>query len=235
VEFSEVMAELERYGSEQVKKLHGKHGAPADRFGVKVGDLKKILKKTKKNQALAEALFDSGNGDAMYLATLMANEKTITPEVLRNWAEASTWSMVSEYGVAGVAAESPHGWELGLEWIGSDLEHVASAGWATLSGVVAICKDEELDLGVLEELLDRVQADIHSSSNRVRYTMNGFVIACGSYVTALLAKAEAVAKANGKVTVNMGETACKVPFAPDYLKKMTQANRIGKKRKVVRC
>ena len=235
MEFSQVMTELEGYGSEQVRKIHANHGAPENRFGVKVGDLKKILKKTKKDQALAEALFDSGNADAMYLACLMANEKTIGTEVLEAWAEASTWYMVSEYGIAGAAAESPHGWALGLKWIESSHDHVAATGWATLAGVVAIRKDEDLDLAVLESLLDRVQANIHKAANRERYTMNGFVIACGSYVAGLLDKAKVVAAANGKVSVFMGDTDCKVPHAPDYLEKMIQTNRIGKKRKMVRC
>lgn len=235
MEFSEVMTALEGYGNEQTRKIHVKHGAPGEGFGVKVGDLKKILKKTKKNQSLAEALFASGNGDAMYLAALMANEKTISKDVLQEWAEASTWYMVSEYGVAGVAAESSHGWEMGIQWIDSDQEHVAATGWCTLAGVAAVRDDEDLDMTGFEKLLDRVQAGIHDAPNRVRYTMNGFVIACGSYVADLLEKATAVAKANGKVSVDMGGTACKVPFAPDYLEKMIQSDRIGKKRKVVRC
>ena len=54
------------------------HGAKEPFFGVKVGDLKKILKKTKKNHELSLELYKTGNSDAMYLAGLMADEKKIT-------------------------------------------------------------------------------------------------------------------------------------------------------------
>jgi hypothetical protein len=39
----------------------------------------------------------------------------------------------------------------------------------------------------------------------------------------------------GKVTVDMGNTACNVPFAPDYIKKVQQRGTIGKKRAMARC
>ena len=49
----------------------------------------------------------------------------------------------------------------------------------------------------IEKLLNRVQKEIHSAKNRVRYTMNGFVISVGSYVPSLTAKAKAIGKAIG--------------------------------------
>jgi hypothetical protein len=33
----------------------------------------------------------------------------------------------------------------------------------------------------------------------------------------------------------MGDTACKVPFAPDYIRKVNQRGAIGKKRKTAKC
>jgi hypothetical protein len=37
------------------------------------------------------------------------------------------------------------------------------------------------------------------------------------------------------VSVNMGDTACKVPFAPDYIQKVWDLGKLGQKRKQVRC
>ena len=74
----EILSELEKYGNEQTKRTYIKHGATEPLFGVKVQDLKKILKKTKKNHELSLELYATGNYDAMYLAGLMADEKQIT-------------------------------------------------------------------------------------------------------------------------------------------------------------
>ncbi|MCB1043143.1 MAG: DNA alkylation repair protein [Acidobacteria bacterium] len=229
------MDQLKTMGSPQTASMLAKHGAPENMFGVKVADLKKILKRIKNDQAMAEALFDTGNGDAMYLATLAADARKATPELLTRWAESSTWYMVNEYGIAGVAAEGPHGWSLGLTWIESDLEQVATTGWATLAGVVAVAEDDELDHQAISALLDRVAEELHRCPNRVRYTMNGFVIGVGCYVPALSAKARQIGEQLGKVKVDMGGTACKVPSAPEYIDKVVQMGRLGKKRKTVRC
>ena len=133
MDLKEVMKELEFYGNEQTKKTHMNHGGKEPIFGVKVGDLKKILKKTRKNHELSLALYDTGNSDAMYLAGLMADEKQITKAQLNKWVENAYWSFLSEYAVAWVAAETNFGFELGLEWIRSEKETIASAGWSTLS------------------------------------------------------------------------------------------------------
>ncbi len=81
--------------------------------------------------------------------------------------------------------------------------------------------------------LDDVMADLHA--NRVKYVTNTFVIAVGSYVPTLTAKAKATAKAVGKVTVDMGDTDCKVPDAGAYIDKVIVMGRQGKKRKTVMC
>ena len=112
---------------------------------------------------------------------------------------------------------------------------MAAAGWATLSGLVAIKDDSDLDLAGLKDLLHRVQATIHQQPNRVRYNMNGFVIAVGSYVQGLTDLALRTGAQIGTVTVEMGTTACKVPYARDYIEKVQQRGAIGKKRKTTKC
>ena len=65
--------------------------------------------------------------------------------------------------------------------------------------------------------------------------MNGFVIATGSFVTDLTQRANEAATLIGKMFVDMGGTACKVPLAKDYIKKVKDKGKIGKKKKVARC
>lgn len=232
---SEIMQQLEAMGSETTKNTLMKHGAKEPFFGVKVGDLKKLVKKVKKNHELALALYDTGNSDAMYLAGLIADEKQMTKTHLQHWADHAYWYMISEYTVPWVAAETDFGWELALEWIQSDEERIAAAGWATLSSLVGYKKDEELNLDKLDELLEQVAAQVHGAKNRVRYAMNGFVIAVGAGIADLTDKALAVAQQIGKVSVDMNGTACKVPLATTYIQKVIDRGAVGKKRKTTRC
>ncbi len=231
----EILKELESLGNPSTKKVLLKHGAQEPFFGVKVQDLKKILKKTKKNHELSLALYATGNSDAMYLAGLMADESQISKATLQQWAKEAYWYMLSEYTVPWVAAETPFGFELGLAWIKSKKENIAAAGWSTLASYAALQPDENLDLAVYKKLLTQVAQEIHGAQNRVRYTMNGFVIAVASYISALTAPATSVAEKIGKVNVEMGGTACKVPLATTYIQKVIDKGYIGKKRKSARC
>jgi hypothetical protein len=65
--------------------------------------------------------------------------------------------------------------------------------------------------------------------------MNGFVIGVGGYIKELTKEAIETSKKIGDVYVDMRGTACKVPSAPDYIKKMEAKGYIGKKKKTVKC
>jgi len=231
----EVMAALKGFGDEGIKKILMKHGVKEPLFGVKVEHLKTIQKKVKMDHQLALGLYATGNADAMYLAGLVADDGKMTREDLRLWARQAVSNNISEYTVPWVAAGGHYGMELGLEWIDAAEEHIAATGWATLSNLVAFLPDEKLDIPALKGLLERVERDIHSAANRVRYTMNGFVIAVGAYVAALSEDAGATAGKIGKVTVEMNGTACKVPDAEAYIAKVLDKSDVGKKKKKLKC
>ena len=232
---SSIMAELKKKGSAQTRKIFRRHGAPEEMFGVKVGDLKPIAKRIRGQQELACALYDTGNSDAMYLAGMVADGAQMNKRQLNAWARDASWYMISEYTVPGVAAESPHAHELALKWMKSRKESVAACGWVTYTGILATRPDDELDLAEIKELLKQVVDKIDAAPNRVRYCMNGFVIAVGSYVKPLLRQAKSAAKKLGKVEVDVGATSCKVPVALEYIEKVESADRVGKKRKTMKC
>jgi 3-methyladenine DNA glycosylase AlkD len=231
----EIMIQLKEFGSETTKKTYLRHGAKEPLFGVKVEDMKKILKKTKKNHELSLQLFATGNFDAMYLAGLMADETKITEAQLNQWVEMAYWSWISEYAVPWVAAETSFGFDIGLKWIKSEKETTAASGWATLAYFAAVNEDSKLDIKKYSDLLDYVAANIHSAQNRVRYVMNGFVIAIGTHIKELNSKAKDIASKIGAVNVTMDGTSCKVPLAAEYIAKVEIANKVGKKRKTARC
>lgn len=232
---SQVMTALKSKGSAQTRTTFERHGAPSNMFGVKIADLKVIAKQIKGDQKLACELYQTGNTDAMYLAGLVADGAQMTKQQLNDWAKSAPWQMIAEYTVPWVAVESPYARELAIKWIQSKNESIATAGWNTYSGLVTTTADEALDLKEIEGLLKQIETRIDGASGRVRYTMNGFVIAVGAYVQGLSKQAKATAKKLGKVEVDMGDTACKVPLAIDYIEKMEQSGRAFKKRKSIKC
>ena len=231
-----VMKALEKVGDPRRIQAFVNHGAPADSmFGVSVADMKVIAKKIKGEQDLALELYETGNGDAQYLAGMVANGALMNKSLLDRWARQASWQMVSEYTVPGVATESDHARDRAIKWMKAKKESVASSGWNTYSGHVTVTPDDQLDLDEIEGILDQIEAEIDTSMNRVKYTMNGFVTAVGVYVTPLSKRAKATAKKLGKVEVDMGDTSCKVPLALEVITKAEKAGRSGKKRKTIKC
>jgi len=231
------MDDLKARGSEKTRRIYVNHGLPADRmYGVSNADLKLIAKTIKRQQALAMELYATGNVDAMYLAGLVADGAQMTRKQLQVWAEgANGMPMIAEHTVPWVTVENKDAVHLATHWIASKREQIACSGWCTWSGLVATRPDSELDLGVIEGLLKRVPDEIGTAKNRVKASMNSFVISVGLYVEPLHGQAKAVAAELGAVKVDVGDTACKIPIAAEYIAKAEAAGKVGKKRKTIRC
>jgi 3-methyladenine DNA glycosylase AlkD len=231
------MAELKKKGSEKTRNMYARHGMATERmFGVSIADLKVIAKTIKGQQALACELYETGNLDVMYLAGLVADGSQMTKKQLNGWAEGATnLQMISEYTVPWVTVENPDARDLAIQWIESKKQGVASSGSCTYAGLVAVKLDQELDLSEIEGLLGTIVKEINGAQNRVRYTMNGFVIAVGTYVKPLLKQAKAAARQMGAVSVELGDTACNLRPATAYIEKIEASGRVGQKRKTIRC
>jgi len=230
----DIIAELKKLGNEKTKKMWMNQGAPETCLGVKVEDMKKIHKRVKTDYQLALDLYDTGIPDAMYLAGLIADDAKMTKKNLQKWVKNANCNWVTEYTVPWVASGGSHCREMALKWIESKDESIASSGWQTYSSMVAIKEDADLDLAEIKSLLQRVAKTIHQQPNRVKFVMNGFVIAVGCYVKPLHKLAVDTANSIGKVDVDLlGD--CSIPFAPEYIKKFAARGAIGKKRKSPKC
>ncbi|NCF92284.1 MAG: hypothetical protein GWQ05_15205 [Verrucomicrobiaceae bacterium] len=131
-------------------------------------------------------------------------------------------------------AGGKHGWDIALKWIETKKALEASAGWTTFSRLVALKEDNDLNLPVLKQLLTPVGKTIHEVLDAVRCAMNNFIISVGGYVTSLTAQAMKSGEKVGKVVADLGKNACKIPYAPDYIKKSESRGNLGEKGKAVK-
>lgn len=231
-----IIEELRANGSASIKKTLLNHGAREPFFGVKIEYLKKIEKRIKTDYQLALDLYGTGISDAMYLAGLIADDMKMTRDDLQRWVEAAYWSLLSENTVPWVAAGGRFGRECALEWIESDVETIAAAGWATYSGLISVKPNTDLDLSEVRSLLKRAATTIHTQPNRVRYIMNGFVIGVGGYAGPLAYTAMETALTIGPISIDMGNTACRAPYAPEAIKKTWDKHGgSAPKRKKLKC
>jgi len=208
----QTLAELEALGTEQNRKVYQRHGAKPPLFGVSYGNLDKLRKRIKRDHALAQQLWASGNHDGRVLATKIAEPAQTDAALLESWIEDLDNYVLTD-AFAQLAAASKAGRERAATWIDSADEWTSSAGWT----VVAIRPHAFEDQ--LGTLIRRVVNSIHAAPNRTRHAMNNALIAIGILGDPWSEKAMEAATRIGKVEVDHGETGCVTPDAVAYIRK----------------
>ena len=157
----------------------------------------------------------------------------MTLKDLNHWVVNSRCESIACITVAWITSESAFGVQLAREWIQSDIETIAAAGWSTYASILTTLPNDVIDIHEVSQYLDHIAVVIHGEREEVKYQMNLFVIAAGGYVPDLSKKAKEIGDKIGKVTVDMGNTACTVPMIRTYIEKMESHG--VKKKKQARC
>ena len=231
----EIMNALEAVGTQRTKKIYMSRGVVEPVFGVTIKDLKPIVKTIGIDQDLAEQLYNTGNYDAMYLAGMIADIDKMQEADFERWMDLAYTYMISDYTIAIVLTESTFAVPLALKWIDSGEELRASAGWSTFTWLLGVKPDAYFDKDMLLSLLKKVEKGIHTAKNRETYAMNSFLMAVAISYLPLHEEAKKTAERIGPVTVDVGNTNCKVALATEYIEKNIAQGRIGFKRKHARC
>ncbi|MBS5786820.1 MAG: DNA alkylation repair protein [Clostridioides difficile] len=85
IEIKDVLIELESLGNDKRKKFNKKNGAGDNQFGVPIGKLRALGKRIGKNHYLGFKLWNTGNTDAMFLATFYLIKITFHIKKLIIW------------------------------------------------------------------------------------------------------------------------------------------------------
>jgi len=230
-----VMEELEALGKGRSKKMYISNGAHEPVFGVATGAMKPLARKIKKDQALAEELYATGNYDAMYFAGVIADPKAMTEADFDRWIDGAYFYMLSDYVVAVTLAESDIAQDVADKWIASGEELKMSAGWSCYCWLLGNRKDEEFSESKLAGMLEQVKETIHTAPERTKSAMSNFVTTVGVSYVPLHELALQTAKEIGPVEmVREGKKNSTLKAADDILKQV-EKGKIGFKRKYVRC
>ena len=207
--FDEVMTALESARSEQIATIYSRRNPAGRVMGVRFGDLYKIEKGLKKQDALARELWAAGSFETRYLAL-----KALTPGSLPE-AEIDAWVQELEFSFladvfAGVVYRTPYARSRMEQWTLSDKDYVRRAGFALLYNFIAE-PEQGLSDDEVAAYLERIEREIHESPNWSREMMNFIPTAAGKCRPALYDAALATAMAYGKIDVFHGDkTNCKV-------------------------
>ena len=212
----DVLAQLESLGNEKVRAQNRKHGAGDSQFGVRLGDIRKLAAKIKRDDPLAMALWDTGNVDARFLAALLIEPKNLPAQALDRMVRSITFVRVADWFNAYVVAKHPDKEALREPWMAADDRWAARAGWHLTAERVAK-NPEGLDLPAL---LDRIESEMADAAPEVQWTMNITLDAIGIHVPKLRKRAITIGEKLGIYRDYPVSKGCTSPFAPIWINEM---------------
>ncbi|MBN2849564.1 MAG: hypothetical protein A2Y20_06250 [Firmicutes bacterium GWF2_51_9] len=217
MELHEVLVQLEEAGDASTRKIYLNNGAKEPLFGVKMGDVRKLAKKIKTDQCLADELYDTGILDAMMLAGMIADSGKMSVDQLGRWVEKAYCAMVSERCVAPLAAQNPQRFEIAANWIESPHEQTACAGFTVYGMLYSHIPDDRLDLDQVKSVVDTIERRIQSEPTYLQNAMNNCLIMIGIYVLPLTSYCLEVSRRIGYVKPTVKINSCNIQSATDYI------------------
>ena len=215
---NEALKQLKSLGNEKVRKQNAKAGAGDNQFGVSRGDLRKVANKIKSDHKLALELWDNGNIDAQFLATLIIKVKELSADDMERLVQSAAYSNVADWLHSYVLKEHADKETLRQKWMTTKDPMLARAGWQLTAGRVVKSPDG-LDLA---KLLDRVEKEMPKADPLVQWTMNMVLAEIGIHNPKLRKRALAIGEKLGIYRDYPCSKGCTSPFAPIWINEMVK-------------
>lgn len=212
----ETLQLLEQHGHENLRRINIRHGCSQPQFGVKMGDVRAIAKAIKSNHALGVDLWETGNLDAMFLATLIVQPKLFTEDDLERMLTGLSFSNLIDWMMTNVVKQHPAKEALRQRWMHVSEPALARAGWSLTTERV-IRNPEGLDL---DALLDRIEKEMGSAHPLPQWTMNYCLAEIGIESERHRARALEIGERLGVYRDYPVSKGCTSPFAPIWITAM---------------
>jgi 3-methyladenine DNA glycosylase AlkD len=212
----EALKQLKALGHAKIRAQNAAGGAGDNQFGVKLGDIRGLAKKIKTNHALALSLWDTGNVDAQFLATLLIEPKKLTAKDVDRMVRSISSDRVADWLSAYVVAKHPDKETLRQKWMTARERWALRAGWHLTAERVAK-NPGGLDLPAL---LDCIESEMADAAPEVQWTMNNTLAAIGIHVPKLRKRAIVIGEKLGIYRDYPVPRGCTSPFAPIWINAM---------------
>ena len=213
---NDTLKQLEALGNAKVRAQNAKSGAGDNQFGVSLGDIRVLARKIRTDHALALSLWDTGNVDAQFLATLLIEPNKLSAEAMDRMVRSITFVRVADWLNSYVVAKHPDKEALREDWVAADDRWVARAGWHLTAERVS----ENPDGLDLLAVLDRIESEMADAVPEVQWTMNNTLAAIGIQVPKLRKRAIAIGEKLGLYRDYPVSKGCTSPFAPIWINAM---------------
>lgn len=209
----ETLSQLEALANEKVRSHNLKYGAGDNQFGVKMGDIRALAKKIKTDHALALQLWETGNIDARFLATLIILPQKLSRAEIQAMVKSEKFAHVADWFYTNVIKVYPETEQFREEWINSADPMCARAGWSLTSG----CVSRNPELIDILAILNRIETEMPVAAPEVQWTMNSTLANIGIRFPEYRERALTIGERLGIYRDFPVSKGCTSPFAPIWI------------------
>lgn len=214
----EILLELHLLKNEKMIALNKKNGAGDNQYGVKMGDIRNLGNKIKKDHDLALDLWKTKNIDARLLACLIIKPKSLLRADLNEMVKSIDFVQVADWFGANIMKEHPEMEYFRGIWIDSNNKWAARLGWSLTAGKIAKGADG-LDL---DKLLNRIEKEMLNTKPEIQWTMNITLAYIGIYHSKQRKRALDIGHKLGIYKDYPVSKGCTSPFAPIWIAEMVR-------------
>ena len=234
MDFDAVWQQLEAWGSESVRRSNAKAGAGENQFGVMMGKLRGLAEQLQPARAPANAaahalglrLWETGNADAMLLATMLMDPAQLDEADLDAMMRPLTYTRVLDEMAHNVVAGSPHAVTLRERWMDSAEEYVGRAGWQVTIAAVTDPKavkaarrapdgrPPELDL---DRLLKKIEAEVVRAPLHKQESMTQCLVMIATRYDAYTQRGMELGEKLGRYDTRPVPKGCTAWYAPEWI------------------
>ncbi len=134
MKYPDIIKKLESLANPQRAKGMAWAGIKADKlYGISIPNLRKIVKETGKNHALAQELWASGIHEARLIACMIDNFELVTDEQLEIWVrDFDSWDLCDQC-CSNLFDKTTFAYQKAVEWSSRQEEYVKRAGYVMMA------------------------------------------------------------------------------------------------------
>jgi 3-methyladenine DNA glycosylase AlkD len=212
------MERLKALGTETGRKTNIRMGAADNQFGVTMGELRSMAKELKGNEALAKELWQTGNLEAMIIATLVLKPKSLASDDLDRMASEIPSPQVADYFATNIAKNHPAKESRRETWMSSEQEMKRRIGWSLTTERV-VKNREGLDL---DRLLDRIEVEMPAAPRHAQWALNHCLAEIGIRSPQHRERAVRIGEKIGAFRDYPVSKGCTSPYAPIWIAEMVK-------------
>jgi 3-methyladenine DNA glycosylase AlkD len=212
--FEEVMGILKSLGTESRWRFNLKNGAGTNQFGVGMMQMKNLAKDIKMDHPLALRLWETGNTDAMILASMIMDASKIPPDRAENMVLPLSYSPLIDELAFNALINMPFAKIMMQKWIRSTSASLGRVGWNLAIDRIASVKPMPISI---DTILDDIENNMKNAEKLRQEAMNRCLCEIGIRVSEYTNRCIAIGEKIGRLDELSVSEACASTYAPEWI------------------